>query len=342
MSNIKKKILKIILDDKLYIFCLLSLLILFGLRIFNLDCDLPPFGIAYYQTIDEGLYSKISINLYKYNNLYTTGEFPLYIAPNYRANIVGNIFQYLTLKIFGNNYYGFRIPYVIMALISFLLIFMTVKEISIRYGLSIIKTRLFSIFFLMYVLIDFSYLLMSRCVENSNIRVLTIVLSIYLFIKLKSQYKYFMLSFIGIISIFFVYFSNIVILVGAGFLFIYAMIQKDWEKCKSIIIQYLGGILLGFIVTEIYYLLVWKEGALTNLISAVFDFSDRINVSQSTGLLKNMVKGVFLFLNSNMFFYSFSFLVVSLLALIFNLFYAIKKNDEIMLLVNIIIVLGIV
>lgn len=342
MQRIYKKLLYIRENNKVYYICIGMLFLLFSLRIFNLDCDLPPFGISYYQSIDEGLYSKMAINLYKYDSLLNTADFSLYTAPNYRANIIGNILQYISLKILGNNYYGFRIAYVIIAMLALFLIIKTVEEITKQYGISVKNSRFFILSIMIFVIADFSYLMMSRTVENSNIRVAILILSIYIFVKANTKYRYFLLSFIGILSIFLVYYSHIVTIATASVLVLNSLFRKNWEHTKKIIIQYLLGILLGIIIAELYYLLVWNTGAFSNLFKAIFDFSDRINTVQSAGLLKKLVKGVFLFLNSNMFFYSFAFLFLSIVSIIFNIGYAIKKNDEIYLLINVIIILGFV
>ena len=342
MQRIYKKLLYIRENNKVYYICIGMLFLLFSLRIFNLDCDLPPFGLSYYQSIDEGLYSKMAINLYKYDSLLNTADFSLYTAPNYRANIIGNILQYISLKILGNNYYGFRIAYVIIAMLALFLIIKTVEEITKQYGISVKNSRFFILSIMIFVIADFSYLMMSRTVENSNIRVAILILSIYIFVKANTKYRYFLLSFIGILSIFLVYYSHIVTIATASVLVLNSLFRKNWEHSKKIIIQYLLGILLGIIIAELYYLLVWNTGAFSNLFKAIFDFSDRINTVQSAGLLKKLVKGVFLFLNSNMFFYSFAFLFLSIVSIIFNIGYAIKKNDEIYLLINVIIILGFV
>lgn len=342
MQRIYKKLLYIRENNKVYYICIGMLFLLFSLRIFNLDCDLPPFGISYYQSIDEGLYSKMAINFYKYDSLLNTADFSLYTAPNYRANIIGNILQYISLKILGNNYYGFRIAYVIIAMLALFLIIKTVEEITKQYGISVKNSRFFILSIMIFVIADFSYLMMSRTVENSNIRVAILILSIYIFVKANTKYRYFLLSFIGILSIFLVYYSHIVTIATASVLVLNSLFRKNWEHSKKIIIQYLLGILLGIIIAELYYLLVWNTGAFSNLFKAIFDFSDRINTVQSAGLLKKLVKGVFLFLNSNMFFYSFAFLFLSIVSIIFNIGYAIKKNDEIYLLINVIIILGFV
>lgn len=342
MQRIYKKLLYIRENNKVYYICIGMLFLLFSLRIFNLDCDLPPFGISYYQSIDEGLYSKMAINLYKYDSLLNTADFSLYTAPNYRVNIIGNILQYISLKILGNNYYGFRIAYVIIAMLALFLIIKTVEEITKQYGISVKNSRFFILSIMIFVIADFSYLMMSRTVENSNIRVAILILSIYIFVKANTKYRYFLLSFIGILSIFLVYYSHIVTIATASVLVLNSLFRKNWEHTKKIIIQYLLGILLGIIIAELYYLLVWNTGAFSNLFKAIFDFSDRINTVQSAGLLKKLVKGVFLFLNSNMFFYSFAFLFLSIVSIIFNIGYAIKKNDEIYLLINVIIILGFV
>ena len=86
---------------------------IYFLRILNLDQDLPPWGIGYYQPVDEGSYSLLALNYthYGYLNPTTIGDISYEVNTplQTRTNIFGNILSIISLSLFGNNYYGFRL-----------------------------------------------------------------------------------------------------------------------------------------------------------------------------------------------------------------------------------------
>lgn len=333
-QKIKKSGFKIIEVDEVYYGLLLCGILIFFLRIINLECDLPPFGIAYYQAIDEGLYSKMAINLYKYGSMTNTGDFFLTIAPNYQVNIIANIIQYISMLIFGNNYYGFRIGYFLVAYITFRLQIIICQEIAKKFDWDNATSRWIILGICFFILTDFSYLLMSRTVENSCFRACSLAIAIYIFIKTSPRFKYFFLSLLGVVSMFLVYYSNVIILFGVGVLFINAVLRKEWKNVKKIMFQTFCGAGIGVIIAEIYYVCVWNQEAFSTLLRAVTSFSSRVNLTKSQNFLEKIIAGFYAFFGSNMFFYSISFLVITVLALIINSRYAIKKNDEFYIFIN--------
>lgn len=335
-----KKIFNLIENDKLFNAILIGGMFVFLFRIVNLDCDLPPFGISYYQSIDEGLYSKMAINLYKYGSLTNTGDFVLTMAPNYQVNIIANIVQYFFMLLLGNNYYGFRMSYVLIAFITFYLQIHICKEIIKKYNWDIAKGRLIILGLMIFIITDFSYLLMSRTVENSCFRAFSLSIAIYIFLKISPRYKYFYLSLIGILSIFLIYYSNIIILFCAGILFINAMLKKECKRLKTMSVQYFFGISIGVVVAECYYLCIWKQEAFYTLFQAITSFSERVSIVHSQSLLEKLTDGFFLFFSSNMFFYSLTFLVLSIIAFFVVSKYAIKEDDELLILLNACIIGG--
>lgn len=341
MGKVNIRYKQLLENDKAYRLIIIFIFSLFLFRILNLDCDLPAFGISYYQPIDEGLYSKMAINLYKYDSLVNTGDFALHTAPNYRVNILGNFMQFIALKIFGNNYYGFRLAYVLLAGITLFFIFKSSEILLENYKIPLKISRMLTIGILIYMILDFSYLMMSRTVENSNLRAFSLALSLYIFVGVSEKCKYFFVTLIGVTSIFLIYYSNIVIVVAIFFVIFNAFLRKEWKHFKNIFLQSCLGAVTGVGIAEVYYLVVWKSEAFSNLFHAIFDFSERINANQSFDIIKNSIKGLFLFFNSNMFFYGFGFLALSLLALFFNIIYTLKKNDEIFLFINSSIVWGV-
>ena len=87
-----------------------------------------------------------------------------------------------------------------------------------------------------------------------------------------------------------------------------------------------AGALIGLIISQAYYKIVWNTGILQSFFEGLFSFSDRgiVDVEQ-TNILIRWMKNCLIFWDSNMFFYGTLFLFITLLALIVNIYTAIKK-----------------
>ncbi|WP_122642473.1 hypothetical protein [Luxibacter massiliensis] len=327
-----------------YVFNILLLIIfaIFLLRVVGLDRDLPNFGLTFYQAKDEGTYSTMSILYYHYESLTAADNMEIVIAPTFRANIIGNLLQFFTMKLLGDNYYGFRMPYVLIAFGITLLIYLTFNKIIELYKLPT-ASKWMTLPIILYIVFDFSFLMSSRCVENSSVRALVTILCIYLWIKYSYDLRkrYFWLGFLSIISIFFVYYSNVHLLVVSciiGGIKVIQLILKKENDCIKYLKYWGVGFGIGHLIVEIYYLAVWKSGCWTNLLSSVNSFSDRVvTASQSSeAKLLTYLKGFLTFWSSNMFFFNFLVVVLTIIAICTNILAFIKVKDE-----NILLILGI-
>ncbi|MCI9198948.1 MAG: hypothetical protein HFI03_00715 [Lachnospiraceae bacterium] len=302
----------------------------FLLRIMHLDLDLPGFGIALYQPIDEGIYSRMALNLYNHGNLFNSGSYVLATSPTFRTNLFGNIAQYVCMKVIGDNYYGFRLPYFLAALGMVIILLKTINTVLVENKVND-HIRIMALFGIMaYITIDFSFLMGSRVVENSILRALIVAIMFGGFLKYFQDEKkcYFIIGFCAVFSIFLVYFSNVFVLVPLAVLFFNQLARKQFQKAKKIFsYMFIGGI-SAFAYAEFYYICVWKEGALYNFFSSIFSFSGRIGGGSGGNIFKKCFTNMGWFWGANIFFFSFLLLFLTLIAFIFNTVYAIKKNDE--------------
>lgn len=317
-------------NNQWYCFVVLIIFSLFLVRIINLECDLPGYGMTFYQPIDEGLYSRAAINYCHYGNFFSTGKYELSLSSTFKSNAFNIMLQILSFKVFGNTYYGLRMPSVIIAGIIFVLIYITIRKIFAQ-SLKPLQNRMLTILFMVYVLFDFSFLILSRVVENSNMRALSGILAVFIYSKTqeKEKLRYFLLGMLSVISIFLIYFSNVFILLALGMLVLTYVFRKQWDMLKAVI-HYGGvGVLTGLILSEIYYRIIWNTGALQSFFDGVFSFSERTSTSLGqTVFLIRWIKNCLIFWDSNMFFYGILLLFITLLALIVNLYTAIKKRKD--------------
>lgn len=327
---------------RLYYLLIALIVVIFFCRIIGLDRDLPDFGLTFYQAKDEGTYSTMSILLYNYGSLTSADDMDIVIATTFRTNIVGNLLQFITLKILGDNYYGFRMPYVLFSLGIVILIYFTINKIIQIYKLPT-SSKWISIPIMLYMVFDFSFLMSSRCVENSSVRAFVTILCIYLWFRYfyDLRKRYFWLGFLSITSMFFVYYSNVHLLVVSCMIgaikFIQLILKKENDFIKYL--KYWGvGFGIGHILVEIYYFAQWKSGCWANLFSSLDSFSDRVVTASQTdeSILMMYLKRFLTFWDSNMFFFNFALAVLTIMAICINIFGLIKAHDE-----NILLIIGV-
>ena len=150
------------------------LLIIFSIRILFLDSDVPYWGIINYQPIDEGAYSYLALNKINYGVINPDIKFPevnQYTGEHVRTNFIGNLFSYLGVKCFGDNYYGLRMGSIFCMLINLFLIYYIFLQLHKKYH-SNDKVNLNPVFFLFYILFEFTFFVASRINETFIYRML--------------------------------------------------------------------------------------------------------------------------------------------------------------------------
>ena len=284
--------------------------------------------MSLYLSIDEGAYSNIAINIHKYGSFLRSGDFFTNTGGAFKAILLGNVLQIVTMKIFGNNYLGFRLPYFIFGFLNYILITIMVYKGTILFGASLKKAQFISLSIMLYLLLDFPFLMASRYVENSIIRMLgnTIFLYSMLVFQEKNKIKYFLCAFVSGFFLFFSYFSNVSGIVAMAILFIYYIFLRDFQKVKDIFVYGMVGILSSIVLAEIAFIVIWKQEAFTAMYKGIFLFSNRLlSIDEQTSLVEKIFKGLSEFFSANIFFYNPALLISTIVAVIACLFYG-KKN----------------
>lgn len=336
LSQDKKKYIKILVT--------FGVILLFSLRIIGLDKDLPNFGIGLYQSKDEGNYSEMAIAYDRYGNFVGTSKMPIEISSIFRTNIIGNALQIVSMKIFGNNYYGFRIVYTMISLCTVFFIYLIINCLARKYELSDRYRKKLQVITLSFLLIYFPFLMMGRVVENSCLRAFSTCLFLYLLVedRIKDEIRYFGLTFFSVLSWAFIYFSNIHLLITCGVLFI-SILLSGWNKCNKIKLAYMiRGAICGIIIAETYYIKVWGSGLFWNFFDSINRFSTRIVISgEEGGLIKKLSNGFMTFWGSNMFFYCIPLAIITVISVAIC-FYMFREKKDDFIICNITIILTVI
>lgn len=328
LCNMKNK-------QRIYFFVFICICLIFSLRIINLDSDLPPWGTVNYQPIDEGSYSILALNKINHGQInpqINNPDIEFYTSPHVRVNVIGNSISYISMKLLGDNYYGYRMGSIIFSSGIFILIYLSIIEINKYYKSKSKKRNLFLLLVMTFIAIDYTFLVASRVVEPSIVRSFMNILILYLFIKLRNKEKlrYFLIGLLSTLSILFVYITNVFIYLPCGIMLLLFLFKKDYKKFFVNSLFFLLGVSLAFIIVEPYYRIVWDTSSLKNMFSAINDFSSVSGYETSNGL-KGYFKNIVMFLSSNIFLYNPLFLAATLLSIIVNIYNGIKEKNEILI-----------
>lgn len=320
-------------NRKLIIAAFIVITSIFFLRVIHLDQDLPPWGIVNYQPIDEGSYSILALNMINHGSVNVHVNIPnlsVYTPPHVRVNVIGNLISYISMRTLGDNYYGFRLPSILCSIGIMIFVFLSFREVNIYYKKKSSDNKLLVFILLLFMVTDFTFLVASRVVEPSIVRAFMNLIIFYIFIKLKSHNKlrYFIVGLLCTLSVFSVYITNIFIFFPVGLILLFELFTKGWKKFGQYSGYILIGILAGLCLTEPYYRIIWGTSSIGNLLSAVRDFSNVPAYATNTAI-KGIIKNIVSLFSANIFLYNPSFLCISIVVTVFNLYYGIKQKSEI-------------
>lgn len=289
------------------------LILLFFIRIINIEADIPQNYLVNYLSIDEGIYGNLALNLQNWGSL----MYPLKVSgvglrhnPQILLNIIGNLIIYIFMFIFGDNYYGFRLGIVFIAFLTLVFIILSVIKLKKNYG---IKNYYFEILALLFLDISFIFYSASRVVEPTIFRLFFSAIILWMFVSIKkNSLKSFLIAFFTTVSIFLVYINNTFLVLGALIYILILFLMKQKKEAIQNIIYGIIGIVSGILLSEIYYFVVWRTEAFKNLFEIIKSFNsdsnytivaDNTEVSYTFYLLI-YIKRVIKFISSNLFFYS--------------------------------------
>lgn len=311
------------------------LFFIFGLyfltRLLFLDADLPPWGIINYQPVDEGTYAMLALNQYNYGDISPEifeGKIEYITSPHLRTNILGNIIIYLSLKIFGDNYWGLRISSVFCGIIILMLLSFIINALLSQYNVKNPTRQWINLSCLFYFTLDFNFVMACRVVENSIFRLLFIMIIVFLFVEYNKNIllKFTLMTFITTLSVFGIYITNVFVYLAIFIVLIGYGIKYGKIYFRNGFLGMIFGGILGIIPLEIYYIHVWKTGAIKNMFDAIHSFSSQTGYTSSSSL-RTLLKTTVHFFASNSNLYNVVLLALMIMSIPFLLFLIAKKKD---------------
>lgn len=280
MSNIAKRKVSDNIKRRVKQFgFILAWLAIFSIRIIHLDSDMPNYGIAYYQQVDEGPYAYLALNKINYGYInpdLMVDEVDQYTAPHLRTNLVGNLLSYITIKIFGKNYYGLRMSSIICMLLNYALIFLILSQIRKKYAEDTKKSMYTMLGLFLLLTFDFTFTLASRIVETSIYRMLFVLMGVYICFVCKdnSKIKYLLLGFISMFSVFGIYITNIFFVIACIATMAVVFFRGDKKKAIISMLFYSLGAVGAIVLCETYMQHFWNTSLFNNCLVIISNFSN--------------------------------------------------------------------
>ena len=253
------------------------LALVYFLRVLNIDADLPPWGVLGYQPIDEGIYSALAINAYNYGTLSLADIYPggySLVSSQDIASPIMNLVVYLGMKLFGDNYFGFRVGSVVIGFVSLLVIYSLTCRLFEKCETIAPYKWAASFLAVLIMTISFVFYNASRIVEPSIYRMLSVLLVAWFFAgsRYTLPVRSFFIGLLVIGSVFFVYATNVFLGVAVIGYLVLLILQKRSGEARTYLLWGFVGCFCAYLPAVLYYG-TWGTSPLANLLSLLGTFS---------------------------------------------------------------------
>jgi 4-amino-4-deoxy-L-arabinose transferase-like glycosyltransferase len=252
-------------------------------RLVFLDADIPIWDLSFYSPIDELYYTGLAFQKFQGVD-WRLKQAVLRDWPNF-IDITQQISTYFTLKLAGNNYYGLRLPSVIMGAFSVTFLYSLLKN---RFGLllAIVGSLIF--------ISNYGFILATRIAEPTIFRMAFMLFVMYfLSVRIRwgkiSLFLEVALGFLSGYSVFFIYPTNLFIIPAVFCIYFYISLIIYKEKLNRGYAFFVIGLVMSFLLYILF-----------TLSFSYFDFkfldvfSPRVRVPAMNFLNINVIKSTML------------------------------------------------
>lgn len=301
-----------------------ALTMIYFIRILFLDADVNAFEIAQVQPIDELYYNEIAIKIYKYGwSALMNGLCASPSVANARTFFLPNILTAFSLKIFGNNFWGLKLPYVLMGYLSGLFLYILLKKIIPN------KKNIHLAVMLSYVF-DFNVFLLSReAVTVMPCMLACLIAALGIFMISNTCAKWFFLGSWSVISFCLIYMGLPFIFVAAVVLLTASFLWEHRKNANKKIIAYLAGLASGIAISELVSDIVFKQHLIDTIRDTLVAHGDKVGGISVFSSLKIFTSHFCSYWLSNVFMHNYLLLLLSMIAMVILLAAFILRKDRI-------------
>ncbi len=316
-------------NQKLLLFLVVVLFSL--LKLINLDQDAPPLKLAGITQEDEPYYCFSGLHKYNIEEGKYIDEFVE--NKNELLSFHSKYLSYWSFKLFGNNFFGLRIPMVIFSMITLWILILTLFSLKDRFNFT--DSSNYSIFFIViWLLVEFNFYTFSRYHNPQLYSILAITVCLYWISKtnVNSYIYYFGIGFLVNITFTLIYIFNVYFFLAVGFsVLIHTLVSKKYK--------YLGAYILGnlFALLFITTLSVFLNSSLTDTIEVITNYKSTqhvnlkvVNYLSFKDIFYQIFQRYFMVMGTNFFRYNMWLLFLVLLIIPYFIYQSIKQKNLIL------------
>lgn len=307
--------------NELYVGIILSNI--YFIRLLFLDADVKTFTVAQVSPKDEMYYNEIAVKIYKYGlSGVINGTWSSTSVANAKTFLIPNLLTALSLKVFGNNFWGFKIPYVLMGYCSGILLYILIRHIVPD------KKRIHVLIMVSYVL-DFNIFMLSRdAVTVMPCMLACLIAAIGVFKISNVSMKWLFLGFWSVVSFCMVYMGLPFITVVTGMLLVISVMSYEEDRIRKVV-MYLIGIVSGIVVSEIVSRVFFQQHIVKTIKDTLVAHGDKIEVASLLENIGGLIWHAIMYWTSNVFKYNYILLLFSMMSMMVLLIVTITKRDKI-------------
>lgn len=294
--------------------------ILYFIRMLFLDADVKCFDIAQIHPIDELYYNELAVKIYRYGiNSIISGQWSSPTVANARTFFIPSIITATSLKIFGNNFWGLKIPYVLMGFVTGVLLYSISKKI--------IKNKRIRLLIVFAYVADFNVFELSRDAVTVMPCMLACLITVYLIICIKNDStKWFLSGFWSITAFCLVYMGLPFIVLTVGFLVLVSLLIYKTNRIKKLC-SYIGGVLSGCAFTEVISLIMFQKHIIFMILDTLSAHSGKVGGLNVLRSPKTFIYSALAYWSSNQFRYNYLFLALSIILGCVLIYLSFAKKD---------------
>lgn len=293
--------MKLIMNKKIIIGFLMLILCLS--RFLFLDSEIRvPFG-DFASKIDELYYTIYGFNLYHHGTWLIEPKMDALVS-YLPVALFQNVLAFFSLKAFGNNYWGLRIPSALSSVILIILLYIVLKKHNgIKINRPIINNKEIALFItLIFIILHYQFLAFSRLQIHSIFNSLCVVAGVYMF-SLRDKYNSkqpmwlsFSLGFLAVFIVLYVYLYNMYFF-AACFFSLILFPQKYYGTYKNLIshiLMFILGCIISLLLFELFSRFVFKTtiADFINSLTSFNSFVGRVKISSDDSFLLYIVKNL--------------------------------------------------
>ena len=313
-------------------FIIFILMMLFCIRLFKLDADGPTNNVLQQYLPDEGHYAMQATNYVmrqEMEEISAIDEAEGFQVWNTSVSFLNTVFCTVSLFLFGDNYYGWRMAAFFAGLIAFFLMLKMIsdsQESHIRFAL--IAVGLMAVF-------NFPFIMSCRFLDPCNFRmVLIMATTFYVWDcrRKQSALNYFVLGSFSALCITWGYLTNLFVFVPCGVLLLLDNIESVKKK-RKITWSKIAGIFLGvavtYIVSDVLLYITHGYTFTENAVQLWQVMGNRVSWS-----LQRFINNIIYFLGANVFGYNAAFFVLSLLAVLYCCYKGFREKNYFLIYIS--------